>query len=213
MYPLRYIEDFSPSLQLKSNPKSAFAAGRGFAALLGGLRYPNNVSNPDTTRLAPLTPMELAAPSTVTPCPFPVDDGVFKSSLTHEILHLRDTPHAPVVGKNLLLDTSTTRLKVDVKSGVVGDRIKELLLEPILETREILRIYSRLAIVRSPEKINEKYTTRCKRTSATTEVCQEGATLLEYEVAKVERANNIGSVRPRAQNVSLKNSYPFPLGG
>jgi hypothetical protein len=33
MYPLRYIEDFSPSLQLKSNPKSAFAAGRGFASL------------------------------------------------------------------------------------------------------------------------------------------------------------------------------------
>jgi hypothetical protein len=33
MYPLRYIEDFSPSLQLKSNPRSAFAAGRGFASL------------------------------------------------------------------------------------------------------------------------------------------------------------------------------------
>jgi hypothetical protein len=33
MYPLRYIEDFSPSLQLKSNPQSASAAGRGFASL------------------------------------------------------------------------------------------------------------------------------------------------------------------------------------
>jgi hypothetical protein len=33
MYPLRYIEDFSTSLKLKSNPRSAFAAGRGFASL------------------------------------------------------------------------------------------------------------------------------------------------------------------------------------
>jgi hypothetical protein len=33
MYPLRYIEDFSPSLKLKSNPRTACAAGRDFAGL------------------------------------------------------------------------------------------------------------------------------------------------------------------------------------
>jgi hypothetical protein len=33
MYPLRYIEDFFPSSKLKSSPRSAFAAGWGFASL------------------------------------------------------------------------------------------------------------------------------------------------------------------------------------
>jgi hypothetical protein len=33
VYPLRYTEDFSMSRKSESNPRSAFAAGRGFAEL------------------------------------------------------------------------------------------------------------------------------------------------------------------------------------